>query len=89
MIAFDTELADLERDMKAKKQDIADSELNLKKLDHDIGLVAKERTTAEGQKDGLEKQFTWIVDEHQSVNLPGRKSQVMTIQLLRKARDTI
>jgi structural maintenance of chromosome 2 len=66
-VAFDNELADLERDLKAKKQEIVDAELALKKLDHDIGLVAKEKSSAEGLKENLEKQFTWIVDEHQCV----------------------
>ena len=53
--------------MKAKKQEIADAELSLKKLDHDIGLVVKERAAAQSMKDALEKQFTWIADEHQCV----------------------
>lgn len=69
LVAFDNELADLEHDLKAKKQEIADAELLLKKLDHDIGLVAKERASAEGLKESLEKQFTWILDEHQWVLL--------------------
>ena len=67
LVAFDDELADLERDLKAKRQEIVDAELALKKLDHDIGLVAKEQSAAEGNKDNLEKQFPWIVDEHQFV----------------------
>ncbi|RSH91525.1 Structural maintenance of chromosomes protein 2 [Saitozyma podzolica] len=71
LVAFDNELADLERDLKAKKQEIVDAELALKKLDHDIGLVAKEKSSAEGLKENLEKQFTWIVDEHQFFGKPG------------------
>ncbi len=65
LVAFDNELADLERDLKAKKQEIVDAELALKKLDHDIGLVAKEKSAVEGHRENLEKQFPWIVDEHQ------------------------
>lgn len=42
-----------------------DSELSLKKLEHDIGLAAKEKSSAEGHKENLEKQFPWILDEHQ------------------------
>jgi structural maintenance of chromosome 2 len=68
-VAFDTELADLEHDIKAKKQEIVDAELALKKLDHDIGLVAKEKVSAEGLKENLEKQFPWILDEHQCVRI--------------------
>lgn len=65
LVAFDNELADLERDLKAKKQEIVDAELSLKTLDHDIGLVAKEKSAAEGHKENLENQFPWIIDEHQ------------------------
>lgn len=67
MVAFDTELDDLDRDLKAKKQEIVDAELALKKLEHTVGLVTKERSSAEALKENLEKQFTWITDEHQSV----------------------
>ena len=48
-----------------KKQEIVDLELALKKLEHDIGLVAKEKSSAETLSENLERQFTWIVDEHQ------------------------
>ncbi|TXT15793.1 hypothetical protein VHUM_00296 [Vanrija humicola] len=65
LVAFDTEMADLEKDLKAKRQEIVDAELALKKLDHDLVLVTKERASSESMKDNLEKQFTWIVDEHQ------------------------
>ncbi|KAK1922323.1 RecF/RecN/SMC [Papiliotrema laurentii] len=65
LVAFDTELSDLEHDLKAKKQEIVDAELSLKKLEHDIGLVAKEKASAEALQENLEKQFTWITDEHQ------------------------
>lgn len=65
LVRFDNELADLERDLKAKRQEIVDAELALKKLDHDLGVVSKERQTCETQKENLENQFTWILDEHQ------------------------
>ncbi|ORX40472.1 P-loop containing nucleoside triphosphate hydrolase protein [Kockovaella imperatae] len=65
LIATDNELKDLEKDLKKKKQEVVDSELNLKKLEHDLGLAAKEKTNSENIKDALEKQFTWILDEHQ------------------------
>ncbi|WVR09681.1 hypothetical protein IAU60_006756 [Kwoniella sp. DSM 27419] len=86
LIAFDNELADLERDLKVKKQEIADAELALKKLDHDIGLVAKEKTSAEGHKENLEKQFTWIVDEHQFFGKAGTPYDFQGVNL-GQARD--
>ncbi|EIW72205.1 nuclear condensin complex protein [Tremella mesenterica] len=86
LVAFDTELADLEKDLKAKKQEIADAELALKKLDHDIGLVQKEKTTAEGHRENLEKQFPWIVDEHQFFGKPGTPYDFQGVNLS-QARD--
>ncbi|WVQ94975.1 hypothetical protein IAU59_002067 [Kwoniella sp. CBS 9459] len=86
LVAFDNELADLEKDLKAKKQEIADAELALKKLDHDIGVVAKEKSSAEGHKENLEKQFTWIVDEHQFFGKPNTPYDFQGVNL-NHARD--
>ena len=58
-------LADLEKDIKKKKQEIADAELAVKKLDHELTAAAKEKTGAEGLKEGLERQFTWILEDAQ------------------------
>ncbi|WVN90046.1 uncharacterized protein L203_105281 [Cryptococcus depauperatus CBS 7841] len=65
LVQFDTELADLEHDLKAKKQEIVDVELLLKKSEHDLNSVIKERDGSENHKVNLEKQFPWIVEEHQ------------------------
>lgn len=65
---FDNELADLERDLGAKKQEIVDTELELKKLEHDVAAVSKEKNGAAASKEALEVQFTWISDEHQYVD---------------------
>lgn len=65
LVAFDNELADLERDLKAKRQEIVDGELALKKLEHDLGVLSKERSASESAKDNLEKQFSWILEEKQ------------------------
>jgi structural maintenance of chromosome 2 len=64
-VQFDNELADLERDLGAKKQEIVDTELELKKLEHDVAAVSKERSGAAAGKEALEVQFPWIVDENQ------------------------
>ncbi|KAL7424509.1 Structural maintenance of chromosomes protein 2 [Cryptotrichosporon argae] len=71
LIAFDTELVDLERDLKRKRQEIADGELALKKMEHDLGTLGKERSAAEAARDGLERQFAWIADEKQFFGKPG------------------
>jgi structural maintenance of chromosome 2 len=65
LIAFDNELNDLDKDLKIKKKEIVDSELGLKKAEHDSGLIAKERSSMELAKDNLEKQFSWILEENQ------------------------
>ncbi|BEI84504.1 hypothetical protein CcaverHIS002_0411080 [Cutaneotrichosporon cavernicola] len=57
---FDNEVNDLERDIKAKKQEITDDELSLKKLEHDLGLAKKERSSS-----------PWILDEQQFFGKPG------------------
>ncbi|WWC72293.1 uncharacterized protein I206_106255 [Kwoniella pini CBS 10737] len=86
LVAFDNELSDLEHDLKAKKQEIVDAELRLKKLDHDIGLVAKEQNTAEGHKENLERQFTWITEEHQFFGKSGTPYDFHGVNL-NQARD--
>lgn len=49
--------------IKGKKQAVADAELQLKKLEHDVAALAKERTAAGNFVANLEKQFDWIQDE--------------------------
>lgn len=68
-MAFDNELNDLDKDLKIKKKEIVDSELGLKKAEHDTSLIAKERTSLEAMKENLEKQFTWILEEKQYVHI--------------------
>lgn len=63
LTAFDGELAELDQDIKSKKQEVADSELNFKKLEHDIVLQNKERSSADALIENLETQFPWIKDE--------------------------
>jgi len=69
LVAFDNELNDLDKDLKIKKKEIVDSELGLKKAEHDSGLIAKERSSMELAKENLEKQFSWILEENQYVNV--------------------
>jgi structural maintenance of chromosome 2 len=63
LVAFDTELADLEKDIRKKKQDISDAELAVKKLEHELGVGVKEKTGAEALREGLERQFAWIKED--------------------------
>ncbi|KAJ9114125.1 hypothetical protein QFC20_001641 [Naganishia adeliensis] len=70
LTAFDDELADLDQGIKNKKQEVADGELNLKRLDHDIVQHNKERSSADGLIENLEIQFPWIKDEQKHFGKP-------------------
>jgi hypothetical protein len=74
----------LDRDLKMKKQEIVDAELALKKLEHDVGLAAKEKAAAEALQENLTRQFPWISDEHQYVHPCSRALR----ELYRKASRT-
>ncbi len=64
---FDNELKELEGVIKAKKQAISDADLEIKKLEHDVQTLHKERTTAANFVTNLEKQYDWIEEEHECV----------------------
>ncbi|KAI0289102.1 condensin complex subunit SMC2 [Russula brevipes] len=60
---FDTELRDLDEVIKAKKQAAADAEIAIKKLEHDVQALAKEKAAHVTATTNLEKQYEWIVEE--------------------------
>ena len=64
---FDNELKELDRVIKAKKQTISDADLQLKKFEHDMQALAKEKTAATNFVANLEKQYDWIQDESEYV----------------------
>jgi len=68
---FDNELKELERVVKEKKQAISDADLQVKKLEHDIQNLAKEKTAATNFVANLERQYDWIVEECQNFGKPG------------------
>ncbi|KAL5522254.1 SMC2 [Sanghuangporus sanghuang] len=68
---FDNELKDLEDVIKNKKQAISDAELQLKKLEHDLQALAKDRVTAANFVANLEKMYEWIAEENQFFGKPG------------------
>lgn len=51
--------------VKTKKQEVSDADLELKKIEHDVQTLGKERTAATNHAQGLEKQFDWILDEQE------------------------
>ncbi|KAH9957615.1 P-loop containing nucleoside triphosphate hydrolase protein [Russula dissimulans] len=60
---FDTELHDLDEVIKAKKQVASDAEVAIKKLEHDLQALAKERAGHVTAATNLERQYEWIAEE--------------------------
>ncbi|KAF9220656.1 condensin complex subunit SMC2 [Gyrodon lividus] len=68
---FDNELKELEEVIKAQKKGVSDAELNMKRLEHELGALEKEKIAQAGNVTSLEKQFVWIREECQSFGKPG------------------
>jgi structural maintenance of chromosome 2 len=49
--------------VKEKKQAVSDADLQLKKYEHDMQALTKEKTAAVNFVANLEKQYDWIPDE--------------------------
>ncbi|KAI5123009.1 hypothetical protein M0805_007631 [Coniferiporia weirii] len=68
---FDNELKELEGVIKDKKQAISDADLHLKKLEHDLQALAKDKVAATNFVANLEKMHEWIAEEKQFFGKPG------------------
>lgn len=53
--------------IKQKKTLVADADVELTKLEHDIGVLKKEKVAATNFVTNLEKQFEWIKEDKESV----------------------
>ena len=62
---FDNELKDLDAVIKEKKQAISDGDLQLKRLDHDVQALSKDKTAAQNFVANHEKAYDWILEEKQ------------------------
>jgi structural maintenance of chromosome 2 len=62
---FDAELKELERVIKEKKQAVSDADLHLKRAEHEVQALGKDKTTASNFVANLERQYEWIVEEHE------------------------
>ncbi|KAH7886786.1 condensin complex subunit SMC2 [Phlebopus sp. FC_14] len=71
LVQFDNELKQLEEVMKAQKAGVADADLNMKRLDHEITALEKDKVAQAGRVDSIEKQFEWIREEYQSFGKAG------------------
>ncbi|KAI0776981.1 condensin complex subunit SMC2 [Trametes elegans] len=87
---YDEELKALEQVIKDKKKAIGDAELAITQKEHDINSIKRERTTAENQVTNLEKQYEWIVEEHEQFGKPGTPydfSKADIVQLRARAQE--
>ncbi|KAH9968264.1 hypothetical protein BC827DRAFT_1263973 [Russula dissimulans] len=87
---FDTELRDLDEVIKAKKQAASDAELAIKKLEHDLQALAKERAGHATAATNLERQYEWITSESHLFGQAGSQydfSKVDIGQLKDRARE--
>lgn len=62
---FDNELQDLENAIREQKRGVSDAEIALKKLEHDIAALEKDKDAQAKFVTDLEKQHEWIRDECQ------------------------
>jgi structural maintenance of chromosome 2 len=67
---LDTELRRLDEVIKAKKQSVSHTEVAIKKLDHEVQALAKEKAGHVTAATNLEKQYEWIAEESQWVKGP-------------------
>ena len=56
---------DLDEVIKAKKQAASDAEVAIKKLEHDLQALAKERAGHVTAATNLERRYEWIAEESQ------------------------
>jgi structural maintenance of chromosome 2 len=54
---------------RLKKQAVADADLQLKKLEHDLQTLNKEKAASSNFVSNLEKQYEWIAEESEWVEI--------------------
>ncbi|KAH7101636.1 condensin complex subunit SMC2 [Auriculariales sp. MPI-PUGE-AT-0066] len=87
---FDNEIKELEEVITAKQQAVADADLQLKKLEHDVQNIQKDRQAQAHFVVQLEKQHPWIQEEKKSFGKAGGPydfDQVNIGQSREKARE--
>jgi structural maintenance of chromosome 2 len=66
---YDDELKELDGAIRGQKQSMADLELDLKKLDHDVETLAREQERAQAMVAELEKIHEWVATEKRQVSV--------------------
>lgn len=60
---FDNELKELERVIKEKKNAVAQSDLKLQDIAHNLTVLSKEKVTYQNRLEHLEKTHEWIAHD--------------------------
>lgn len=68
---FDTELKELERVIKEKKESISQAEITLKEIEHAVGNLQKEKVTAGNDIVKLQKLHPWIEEDKDQFQVEG------------------
>ena len=76
MKRFDNELKELERTIKAKKEEIDQAELDLTKAKHDIANLEKDEAALQNAIKKLEKEEKWILEDHKEFGEPGGRYDI-------------
>ncbi|KAI0247376.1 condensin complex subunit SMC2 [Lactifluus subvellereus] len=87
---FDAELRDLDEVIKAKKQAAVDADVSIKKLEHEVQALAKEKAGHLTGAVNLERQHDWIAEENHLFGQPGSQydfSKIDVGQLKDRARE--
>ncbi|KAF9005165.1 condensin complex subunit SMC2 [Cyathus striatus] len=87
---FDAELKELDKVIKEKKALVAQADLDLKQLEHDIQVLAREKSTAVNHVAALEKTYEWIQEDKDQFGKPGTPYDFTATdipQLRNKAND--
>ncbi|KAH9979381.1 condensin complex subunit SMC2 [Lactifluus volemus] len=87
---FDVELRDLEEVIKAKKQAAADADVSIKKIEHEVQALAKEKAGHLTGATNLEKQYDWIAEESHLFDQSGSQydfSKIDIAQMKDRARE--
>ncbi|CED83396.1 nuclear condensin complex protein [Phaffia rhodozyma] len=71
LASFDDELSSLEHDIKAKKQETDEANLDIKKYEHELQTQMAERTKSKNRVADLERQYPWILEESRFFGQPG------------------
>ncbi|KAG6373678.1 hypothetical protein JVT61DRAFT_6349 [Boletus reticuloceps] len=79
---FDNELKELDDAIKVQKKGISDAELNVKRLEHEISALEKDKITSAGTMGNLEKQYDWIREECQSFGKPGSPYDFASVDIV-------